>query len=91
MCPSQILELNLQEKIQLATDPNTSQETLEILATDGDHDVCCYVAQHPNTSQETLTVLATDKNPYVRYWVAQHPNATELIRRLVLMTDEQHS
>ena len=42
-----------------------------------------------NTSPETLSILATDKDWRVRYQVGRHPNATELIRRLVLMTDAQ--
>jgi len=30
-------------------------------------------------------------DPDVRSWVVENPNATEMIRRLVLMTDEEHS
>ena len=48
-----------------------------------------FQAKDPNTSPETLSVLATDKDWGIRYEVARHPNATELIRRLVLMTDSQ--
>jgi hypothetical protein len=44
-------------------------------------------AQNPNTPTKTLEQLATDENSYVRYWVAQNPNRTELIERLVFMTD----
>jgi hypothetical protein len=57
------------------------------LATDEDSWVRFYVAQNPNTPQETLELLATDEYYYVRHWVAQNPNRTELIERLVLMTD----
>jgi hypothetical protein len=45
------------------------------------------VAHNPISSPEILSVLATDENRYVRYRVGLHPNATELIRRLVLMTN----
>ena len=86
-----MLELSYEEKFRLARNSNTSQETLEVLATDENYYVRFWVAGNPNTSQETLEILATDKYLVVRYWVAQHPNATEMIRRLVLMTNEQHS
>ena len=79
------------EKTQLAQNPNTSQDTLAVLATDKHSWVRLLVAQNQNTSQESLAVLATDKDIWVRCWVARHPNATEMIRRLVLMTNEQHT
>jgi hypothetical protein len=47
------------------------------------------VAKNSNTTPETLKILATDENYSVRYWVAQNPNKTELIERLVFMTDYQ--
>ena len=113
-----VLKLSLGEKVKLTQHPNTSTETLAVLATDKIADVHYRVARNPNTSQETLAVLATDKYyPYVResvarnsntstetlnvlatdvdwnvrYRVAKHPNAIEITRRLVLMTDEEHS
>jgi hypothetical protein len=69
-----ILNLSYKEKIKLAQDSNTSQETLAILATDKDSLVRYYVARHSNTSQETLDILATDEDSDVRYWVARNPN-----------------
>jgi len=86
-----ILKLSKEKRIKLAKDPNTPIETLNVLATDESYDVRDEVAKHPNTPLETLEVLATDKDWIVRYWVAQNPNATEMIRRLVLMTDEELS
>ena len=74
-------------KLEQAKDPNTSPEILSVLATDEHWSVRCWVARNPNTSTETLQVLATYKDWYVRYHVGRHPNATELIRRLVLMTN----
>jgi len=82
-----ILKLSLGERVKLAKDPNTSQETLAILATDEHPWVRRWVAQHPNTSQESLDVLATDKDSWVRRWVAQHPNISQE-SLAVLATDE---
>jgi hypothetical protein len=45
------------------------------------------LAQDPNTPVETLQLLATDDYYGVRYRAAHNPNATELIRRLFLMTE----
>jgi len=75
----------------VAQHPNTPQETLGVLSTDKESYVRREVALNPNTSQELLKSLATDENWIVRYWVARHPNATELIRRLVLMTDDEQN
>ena len=47
------------------------------------------LARHPNTPVESLSVLATDKNWDVRCEVALHPNATEIVKRLVLMTNSK--
>ena len=69
-----ILELSTKEKLELAKDPNTSQELLKSLATDEDSDVRWVVARNPNTSQETLRLLATDEYSYVRCEVALNPN-----------------
>ena len=48
-------------------------------------------AQDPNTSSEELAVLATNEDWEVRYNAAHNPNATELVRRLFLMTEAQTS
>ena len=73
----------------VAKNPNTSTETLKTLATDEDSYVRCCVAENPNTSPEVLQSLATDEYYFVRYHVGRHSNSTELIRRLVLMTDSK--
>ena len=78
-------------KLSQARDPNTSPETLSVLATDKVWVIRYWVAQNPNTSPEILWDLATDKDEDVRYSVGQNPNATELIRRIVLMTDSQEN
>ena len=66
-------------KIELAQNPNTPQETLSLLATDEDYYVRCGVAANPNTPQETLSLLATDGDYNVRWVVALNPNTSENI------------
>ena len=73
----------------VARNPNTTPEILASLATDCDWDVRCVVARHPKTTLEILKSLATDDYRYVRYYAAHNPNATELVRRLFLMTQAQ--
>jgi hypothetical protein len=48
-------------------------------------------AKNPNTSTKTLELLATDKDSGVRYWVARNPNRTEIVERLILMTESKLS
>jgi hypothetical protein len=81
--------MNYNQKKEAAKDPNTPTETLEFLATDEDPYVRQCVGQNPNASQETLKQLATDEDSYVRYLIGRNPNRTELIERLVLMTEYQ--
>ena len=82
-----ILGLSYEEKIKLTQDPNTSQETLAILATDEYSSIRCGVAQHPNTSQETLAILATDEDSNVRYGVARNQNTPQELLK-ILAKDE---
>jgi hypothetical protein len=79
----------LMTNLELAQDPKTTSEQLKVLATDDDSLVLYYVARNPNTSPETLQLLATDDDCDVRYGAAHNPNATELVRRLYLMTEAQ--
>ena len=79
-----VSKLSCDEKLKLAQNPNTSPETLNVLATDKNSNIRRLVAEHPNTSQETLAVLATDKYWGVRWEVARHPN-TSLIVGLVIV------
>jgi hypothetical protein len=57
--------------------------------TDKDSCVRQAVALNPNTPPKILQLLATDEEHWIRYWVTQNPNRTELIERLVFMTDYQ--
>ena len=43
-------------------------------------------SSNPNTPVSLLETLATDEDSYVRYCAAMNPNATELAKRLYLMT-----
>jgi len=90
--PTKTLELLASDEYSyvrywVAQNPNTPTKTLEQLATDKDSYVRSWVARNPNTPTKTLEQLATDKDPYVRFCVAQNPNRTEIIERLVFMTD----
>ena len=76
------------QKYDDALNPNTPQEVLERLATDEDKYTRFCVAKNPNVAQKVLEVLATDKSFTVRARVAMHPNRTELIERLVYMTEK---
>lgn len=82
---------DVMNNLELAHDPNTTPEILQVLATDEDDLVRYRVALNPNTTPEILQVLATDEDFFVRYWVAHNPNATEIVRRLYLMTEAQQS
>ena len=71
--------LSYEEKIYLAKNPNTSQELLQILATDKDWGVRYRVSDNPNTSQELLQVLATDEDVHVRWEARENPNMPQEI------------
>ena len=85
-----VSKLPLQERKDLANNPNTPPEILTILARDEDWDVRCRVAQNPNTPPEILTLLARAENRYVRYGVANNPNTPPEILTL-LARDEDSS
>ena len=69
-----VSKLSNAKKIELAENPNTSQELLSILATDKDYDVRWRVARNSNTPQETLAILATDEYWVVRNSATENPN-----------------
>jgi hypothetical protein len=71
----------------VALNLNTPTDILELLATDENYIVRYRVAENKNTPIETLQLLATDENYVVRYYVGRNPNSTELVKRLVLMTN----
>lgn len=76
------------QKYSFAQNPNTPQAVLERLSTDEDSYTRCCVAQNPNVPQKVLEVLATDKSSSVRRRVSIHPSRTEVIERLVSMTEK---
>ena len=67
-------KLSLEDRKELAGNPNTPPETLTILARDKVWDVRWRVAYNSNTPPETLTILARDEKWRVRYEVAENPN-----------------
>lgn len=54
------------ERRALATDPTTSPDMLDLLASDTARSVRLMVARNPATSAETLADLARDRDPGVR-------------------------
>ena len=52
-----ILNENSDVRYGVAENPNTPQETLNLLATDVNYDVRCGVARNPNTSEEALLLI----------------------------------
>jgi hypothetical protein len=83
--------LTIQNKFLLTENPNTPIKILEILATDEDYDVRYGVAGNPNTPANALEQLATDEYPGVRYKAAMNSSATEIVKRLFLMTESEYS
>jgi hypothetical protein len=80
----------LRPYIREAQDPNAPIKTLKFLSTDRSWLVRSSVAQNRNTPSEILQVLATDTCNVVRYHVGRNPNSTELVKRLVLMTNQKY-
>jgi hypothetical protein len=79
------------QKLDAADDPNTPQETLQLLATDKDDYARYRVALNSNTSIQILQQLATDKRYSVRCYTTKHPNSNQIIERLVFMTNYQQN
>ena len=69
-------------KWNVAKNPNTPIETLNLLATDEDFFVRCNVATNLTTPVETLNLLATDKDYNVRCYVADNPNTLSTINKM---------
>lgn len=60
--------------ILLAESPNTSANTLEVLAFNPSAPIRQAVADNPRTADETLIMLARDEDPEVRYAMAENYN-----------------
>jgi 3-methyladenine DNA glycosylase AlkC len=78
-----LTKMSISDNCRIASDENTSPETLAVLANDKHWYIRCSVASNPNTAPQTLELLAQDENSYVRYWVARNPNTTEEIFLMV--------
>jgi hypothetical protein len=78
--------LTVEEKINIAKNPNTSAEILSELAKDKNDGIRCAVAMNPNTPEKVLFSLLLEDNCFsVVYDVTQNPNVTELMCRMYLM------
>ena len=64
----------------VAKNPNTSPETLALLANDEAYNVRSYVAYNPNTSSETLERLANDDYYGIHVAVTKNPNTPQYIK-----------
>jgi hypothetical protein len=70
-----------------ASSYHNSPETIERLSKDEHPFIRARIALNFTTPLYILGVLATDKNPYVRHAVARNPRVTNLLIRIVAMTD----
>ena len=80
---------DLQNRFDLAYDPDTTPEVLDRLAalyshdTDLDNYVSSLIAENPNTSTDTLSRLADRKSIGVKLLVAENRNATsEILQKI---------
>jgi hypothetical protein len=71
----------------VARNPNAPIDALNTLATDEDLTVRYWLTKNPNIPVKSLMSLARDKDKWIRKSVGEHPRATELVKRLVLMTN----
>jgi len=69
--------LSNDEKVKLASDPNTSQEILKVLAIDPKWYIRYRVAKNLKTSDETQVILATDDDFSIRFTLAKHPHLSQ--------------
>jgi hypothetical protein len=83
--------MNFQQKRDAANNPNTPIHILEKLSNDKDCFVRYYVAKNPSTPINLLETLATERDYGVRYTAAMNPKATEIVKRLFLMTQSKYS
>jgi hypothetical protein len=59
---------------------------LEKLSEESDFSVVYGVATSPNVTDEILRKLVQNKDILIRRMAAEHPNASEITKRLYLMT-----
>lgn len=74
-----------QLRSEVAKNPKTSPEILDILATDTWIDIQILVASNPNTRKETLDNLSRHYDPYVRCKVSLNPTTSESTLRTLSM------
>ena len=75
--------LSMDDELEMALDPKTDKDILDVLSRNKDVSIRCGVARSENVSAETLERLSRDKNAYVRSWVARNRNVSvEILERL---------
>jgi predicted transcriptional regulator len=71
--------------------PNVTVEILEKLSEENNYHVVYGVATSPNVTDEILRKLVHNKEPLISKQAAENPNASEITKRLYLMTVTQLS
>ena len=79
----------LEQKNEMAQNPNTSASTLEILANDKNKYTRYWVARNLNTPAFILEMLAKDDHEYVRRGVAWNPNTPASILEVLAKDDHE--
>lgn len=93
--PADVLDKLARSRVQkvkraVATNHNSSPETLRYLAQSSADTVRWYVTMNPVTPADVLDSLADDKDAHVRRGVATHENTSpETVMRLVVSNDEE--
>ena len=77
--------MNIPIKLEIAENPNTSPETLALLAKDEEYDIRREVAVNPNTPLKTLALLANDKDKDVSEITFKSPILPNEYKMLHLM------
>ena len=67
------------DKLNLAKDPNTTPETLDLLSYDEDYNVRWRVAGNPNTPPGALEGLSYDEDSEIYFLVEWNPNTPQYI------------
>jgi hypothetical protein len=77
----------------VAQNPNVTVETLEKLSEGDSYHILSAVASSPNVTDKILRKLVLNEDPWgiVPETAAENPNASEITRRLYLMTVTQLS
>ena len=82
---------HVESLVNIASDIDTSPETLDELSRNENYEVRWYVANNPNTTPETLDYLSRDIGWGVRWRVAKHPNTTpETLKQMSIDEEDNY-